>query len=193
MTLTVKMDNASQIRKNFIRLIKIKNALMIKTKVNNGNSTTEEENKKDATVIPNPANGSEDSEGNASNKTKSKGVILLAEDDEFIRDIYNRIFTMNGYEVILATNGLEAMEKMQEIVPDLILLDVMMPYQNGKEVFQKIKKDDRLKNIPVVFLTNVSTEDDLEQDLLKQADKYIIKAHFTPKEVVAEVTPLIKK
>lgn len=119
--------------------------------------------------------------------------ILIAEDDEFIRDIYNRIFSMNGYNVILATNGMEALEKMEDITPDLILLDIMMPYQNGKEVFKKIKQNDRLKDVPVVFLTNVSAQDDLEQELLDQADKYLIKAHFTPKEVLEEVIPLIKK
>ncbi len=119
--------------------------------------------------------------------------ILIAEDDEFIRDIYSRIFTMNGFEVILATNGAEALEKMEETVPDLILLDIMMPYQNGKEVFKKIKQNEKLKDVPVVFLTNVSAQDDLEQELLDQADKYLIKAHFTPKEVVEEVLPLIKK
>lgn len=127
-------------------------------------------------------------------KMEEKNIsILIAEDDEFIRDIYNRIFTMNGYTVILATNGTEAIEKLEESVPNLILLDIMMPYQNGKEVFKKIKSDDRLKNVPVVFLTNVSAQDDLEQELLDQADKYLIKAHFTPKEVLDEVLPLIKK
>jgi len=128
------------------------------------------------------------------NVVEEKNIsILIAEDDEFIRDIYNRIFSMNGYTVLLATNGVEALEKLEETVPDLILLDIMMPYQNGKEVFKKIKEDDRLKNVPVVFLTNVSAQDDLEQELLDQADKYLIKAHFTPKEVLEEVIPLINK
>jgi len=129
----------------------------------------------------------------ANNVDDKSKKILLAEDDEFIRDIYNRVFTTNGFEVILATNGMEALEKMEDIVPDLILLDIMMPYQNGKEVFKKIKQDERLKNVPVVFLTNVSSQDDLEQELLEQADKYLIKAHFTPKEVVEQVVSLIKK
>lgn len=127
-------------------------------------------------------------------KVEEKNIsILIAEDDEFIRDIYNRIFSMNGYNVILATNGMEALEKMEDVTPNLILLDIMMPYQNGKEVFKKIKQNDRLKDVPVVFLTNVSAQDDLEQELLDQADKYLIKAHFTPKEVLEEVIPLIKK
>lgn len=124
---------------------------------------------------------------------EEKIKILIAEDDEFIRDIYNRIFTASGFDVILATNGVEALDKMESVVPSLILLDIMMPYQNGKEVFKKIKQDPRLRDVPVVFLTNVSAQDDLEQELLDQADKYLIKAHFTPKEVVEEVLPLIKK
>lgn len=127
-------------------------------------------------------------------KVEEKNIsILIAEDDEFIRDIYNRIFSMNGYTVILATNGMEALEKLEEITPDLILLDIMMPYQNGKEVFKKIKQNEKLKDVPVVFLTNVSAQDDFEQELLDQADKYLIKAHFTPKEVLEAVIPLIKK
>ncbi|MGW8185202.1 MAG: response regulator [Candidatus Moraniibacteriota bacterium] len=127
-------------------------------------------------------------------KSEEKNInILIAEDDEFIRDIYNRIFSINGYTVHLAVNGMEALEKLEEVVPDLILLDIMMPYQNGKEVFKKIKQDERFKDVPVVFLTNVSAQDDMEQALLDQADKYLIKAHFTPKEVLEEVTPLIKK
>ena len=127
-------------------------------------------------------------------KVEEKNInILIAEDDEFIRDIYNRIFSMNGYTVHLAVNGVEALEKLEELVPDLILLDIMMPYQNGKEVFKKIKLNEKLKNVPVVFLTNVSAQDDMEQELLDQADKYLIKAHFTPKEVLEEVVPLIKK
>ena len=127
-------------------------------------------------------------------KSEEKSInILIAEDDEFIRDIYNRIFSINGYTVHLAVNGMEALQKLEEVVPDLILLDIMMPYQNGKEVFKKIKQDERFKDVPVVFLTNVSAQDDMEQALLDQADKYLIKAHFTPKEVLEEVTPLIKK
>lgn len=127
------------------------------------------------------------------NSEKKEINILIAEDDEFIRDIYSRIFSTNGYTVHLATNGVEALEKLEDLVPDLILLDIMMPYQNGKEVFKKIKSNEKLKDVPVVFLTNVSAQDDLEQELLDQADKYLIKAHFTPKEVLEEVIPLIKK
>lgn len=130
----------------------------------------------------------------ATEEMEQKNInILIAEDDEFIRDIYNRIFSTNGYTVHLAVNGVEALEKLEEFVPDLILLDIMMPYQNGKEVFKKIKQDERLKDVPIVFLTNVSAQDDMEQELLDQADKYLIKAHFTPKEVLEEVIPLIKK
>jgi len=84
------------------------------------------------------------------------------------------------------------MKALEKMIPDIILLDVMMPYLNGKEVFKKIKSDNRFSDIPVVFLTNVSAEDNSERELLEQADKYLIKAHFTPKEVVAEIASLLK-
>ncbi len=125
-------------------------------------------------------------------KPKKDIKIFIAEDDEFIRDIYNQIFTIEGYDVVLAENGRQAVEILKnEEAPAAILLDIMMPYVNGKDVFREIKANEKLKNIPVVFLTNVSAEDDLEQELLEKADKYIIKAHFTPKEVVKEVEDLI--
>lgn len=139
-------------------------------------------------------NAMADTENENKEKNGNKGItILLAEDDEFIRDIYNRIFTINGYDVIIAENGMIAMEKLEKITPDLILLDIMMPYLNGKDVFKKIKANDKWKDIPIVFLTNVSAQDDLERELLEKADKYLIKAHFTPKEVMEEVVSLVKK
>ena len=124
-------------------------------------------------------------------KEKKDIDILLAEDDEFIRDIYSRIFDKYGYKIRTASDGVEALEKLKERTPDLILLDIMMPYQNGKEVYKKIMKNKKWSKIPVVFLTNLSSEDDIEQELVEGADKYLIKAHFTPKEVVEEVIPLI--
>ncbi|MDH4330302.1 MAG: response regulator transcription factor [Candidatus Moranbacteria bacterium] len=120
-----------------------------------------------------------------------KKIILLAEDDVFVSDIYYRKLTNEGFDVKLASNGLEAIEKLKKDVPDLILLDVMMPYMNGKEVIKELKAKDEWKNIPVIFLTNVSEKDDMEPEILEQADKYLIKSHFTPAEVVEKIKSLL--
>jgi CheY-like chemotaxis protein len=120
-----------------------------------------------------------------------KKTILLAEDDIFVSDIYYRKLTSDGYDVKVASNGLEAIEKLKEETPDLILLDVMMPYMNGKEVIKEVKNNEEWKDIPVIFLTNVSEKDDMEPEVLALADKYLIKSHFTPAEVVEKIESLL--
>jgi DNA-binding response OmpR family regulator len=123
----------------------------------------------------------------------NKKTILLAEDDVFVSDIYYRKLTSDGFDVKVASNGLEAIEKLKEEpkVPDLILLDVMMPYMNGKEVIRELKNNEQWKSIPVIFLTNVSEKDDMEPEVLALADKYLIKSHFTPAEVVEKIESLL--
>ena len=128
------------------------------------------------------------------NQVEANKVDILVVDDTPINlRLLSNLLSERGYEVRKAISGKLALLAASSHPPDLILLDIMMPYQNGKEVFKKIKQNEKLKDVPVVFLTNVSAQDDLEQELLDQADKYLIKAHFTPKEVVEEVLPLIKK
>jgi CheY-like chemotaxis protein len=69
-------------------------------------------------------------------------TILLVEDDAFVSDIYNTKLTQEGYSVIIAENGLEAMKKLAEMTPNLILLDIVMPYMDGMEVLGKLKSEE---------------------------------------------------
>lgn len=110
--------------------------------------------------------------------------ILIVEDDQFILKMYKKKFEIKGYVVEVAHDGQEAMDKMQKLTPDLILLDIMMPKLNGLEVLDLMKKDQQLKNIPVIVLTNLSTSADAETALSKGAVKYIIKSEYTPTQVV---------
>jgi DNA-binding response OmpR family regulator len=118
--------------------------------------------------------------------------ILLVEDDAFIRDIYNTKFTQEGFNVVCAENGIEALKKLEEITPDLILLDVIMPYMDGMEALKKIKENDAWKKIPVIMLTNISEKEKVSEDMELEVDDYLIKSHFTPSEVVAKVNALLK-
>jgi len=63
--------------------------------------------------------------------SEEKKKILLVEDDVFVRDIYNTKFGKEGYEVVMAENGVEALKKLETMIPDIILLDIMMPYMDG--------------------------------------------------------------
>jgi DNA-binding response OmpR family regulator len=122
-----------------------------------------------------------------------KKKILIVEDDAFIRDIYQVKFSQEGFEVDLAENGLEALKKMEENIPDIILLDIVMPYMDGMEALKIIRKNDAWKKIPIIMLTNISEKEKVTQGLNEGASGYMIKSHFTPSEVVGKVNALLNK
>lgn len=124
---------------------------------------------------------------------EEKKTILLVEDDAFVSDIYQTRLEQEGYKLVLAENGLEAMKKIEEQIPHLILLDIIMPYMDGMEVLKKLKANDKWKKIPVIILTNLSQKEEVDEGLGIGADDYLIKSHFTPSEVVEKVRTILKK
>lgn len=119
--------------------------------------------------------------------------VLIVEDDQFISKMYQKKFEVRGYQVELAHDGQEGLEKMTTFVPSLVLLDIMMPRLNGLDVLDIIMKDDQLKKIPVIVLTNLSTTADADTAIKKGAVKYIIKSEYTPTQVVEAVEKVLLK
>ncbi len=125
--------------------------------------------------------------------TENKKKVLLVEDDVFVSDIYQVKMHGEGIEVIVAMNGMEAIKSLEEgVMPDLILLDIVMPYMDGIEVLKRLKASDAWKNIPVILLTNLSDKIQVDECLGLGADDYLIKSHFTPSEVMAKVYSHLK-
>jgi DNA-binding response OmpR family regulator len=122
-----------------------------------------------------------------------KKKILIVEDDLFIRDIYHVKFSQEGFEVILAENGSEALKKLEQFVPDVILLDIVMPYMDGMEALKNIRSNENWKKIPVIMLTNISEKEKISESEGFGIDNYLIKSQFTPSEVVNKVNALLKK
>jgi DNA-binding response OmpR family regulator len=120
-----------------------------------------------------------------------KKRILLVEDDSFVSDIYNVRLKQEGFEVIIAQNGLEAVKALEKDIPSLILLDIVMPYMNGIEALKKIKLKEEWKNIPIIMLTNLSEKDKMEEALGLGANDFMVKSHFTPSEVVGKIKGLL--
>lgn len=119
------------------------------------------------------------------------GKILIVEDDSQLQDIYNRKLTREGNEVILATTGEEGLLKVKQNIPDIILLDVMLPGgQNGFDVLEQIKRDPNLSKIPILILTNLDTEQETAMSI--GANDYIIKANTSLDEMVAKVNKYLK-
>lgn len=119
--------------------------------------------------------------------------ILLVEDDLFLSDIYKTKFEQVGYIILVAENGTEGVKKARESQPDLILLDIVLPEMNGIEVLDQLKSAKETKSIPVVFLTNLGSDQEIKEGLKKGAVGYLVKSQFTPSEVVAEVEKILKK
>jgi CheY-like chemotaxis protein len=122
---------------------------------------------------------------------KEKIHILIVDDDTFFLDMYSMRFKTAGYEVTTASNGKNALEKLQTIIPDIILLDLTMPVMDGFETLKQMQKEDRLKKIKVIMLTNKGEPEDIALCDKYGAKGYIIKANSTPTEVVERVNTFL--
>lgn len=118
-------------------------------------------------------------------------TILIVEDDPLISRMYQQAFKFDQYRVLVCDNGADGLTTAQKEKPDLVLLDVMMPKMNGLEVIKKLKDDTDTKTIPVVMLTNLGRDKDVEAALSLGAVKYLVKVDHTPQEIVHEVEKII--
>ncbi len=116
-----------------------------------------------------------------------KNKILLAEDDKFIYRAYKDGLERAGFEVVVTSGGRETLKKIRSEKPDLVLLDLIMPGKSGFEVLEELKMDDELKNVPVVILSNLGQDSDVERGKDLGAVDYLIKTNFSMKEVIEKV------
>lgn len=119
--------------------------------------------------------------------------ILLVEDDPLVYRMYEKLFKLEGYEVVIAENGQLALEKLLTFTPDIILLDIMMPTMNGIEMLTKLKSDPKTKDIPVIVLTNVSDMNISNQVFEKGANLLIAKSESEPDQVLAWIKSVLEK
>lgn len=121
----------------------------------------------------------------------NKVLILIVEDDPLMARLYYKVFTIEGYEVIMAADGEEGLLAVHKNIPTLILLDVMMPKLNGLELLEKLKADPTTKKIPVIMLTNLAGQADAEKAITLGAIKYIVKSEYEPKTIVNMVKEVL--
>ncbi len=117
--------------------------------------------------------------------------ILLIEDEDFIRDLYIRQFTKAGYTIEGFANGKDGLAAALQNTYDLLLLDIMLPDINGIEILKQVKQDSTAKNTPVVMLTNLGQDDIIKEGFKIGAEGYLIKASFTPDQIVQEVANIL--
>lgn len=118
--------------------------------------------------------------------------ILIVEDDKFLRELITQKLIKEDFEVSEAVDGEEGIRKIEEEKPDLILLDLILPSIDGFEVLSRMKKESTLASIPVIILSNLGQKDDVERGLKMGAVDYLIKAHFTPGEIIDKIKAALK-
>lgn len=118
--------------------------------------------------------------------------ILLIEDDPFLVDIYTTKLKEAGFEVETAGDGKIGLGKLKKKKPDLALLDIVLPYVTGWELLEKIRKDEKLKDLKVIILSNLYQEREVKKGLELGIMAYLIKANYTPAQVVEEIEKILK-
>ena len=119
-------------------------------------------------------------------------TILIVEDDKFLRELIVQKLLKEGYDISEAIDGEEGIKKIKTEKPDLILLDLILPGIDGFEVLSRMKADEKLAKIPVIILSNLGQREEIERGLKLGANDYMIKAHFTPREIIDKIKTVLK-
>ena len=123
----------------------------------------------------------------------SKTKIIIVDDDKFLIDMYSIKFSEHNFEVVAVSSGSETLQKIDSgWVPDICLVDIIMPGMDGFELVAELKKRPALEKTAVIILSNLGQQEDVNKGLKLGADGYIVKASATPSEVVTKVTEIVK-
>ena len=119
-------------------------------------------------------------------ENKKKKIIII-EDDKFLLKAYEIKFKQSDFDVILATDGISGFELAEKEKPSLIILDLMLPRMNGFEFLKKIKSDEKLKNIPVIVVSNLGQKNDSERAIKLGAKEFLIKTNYSLEEIIKKI------
>lgn len=117
----------------------------------------------------------------------NKTIIAVIEDDPILSKIIKESLDEEGYEVVIAYNGEEGLKIIRQYKPAVILLDILMPHKNGFEVLEVLKNDPEVSKIPVIVLTMLNADDNLQKAMELGATDYIVKSQHAIEEVVEKV------
>ncbi len=117
--------------------------------------------------------------------------ILVVEDDRFLRELITQKLAREGYDVSEAVDGEDGVKKAEEKKPDVILMDLILPGIDGFEAITKIKEKPNFEKTPIIILSNLGQRDDIERGLKLGAVDFLVKAHFTPGEIIEKIEKVL--
>jgi DNA-binding response OmpR family regulator len=121
--------------------------------------------------------------------------VLVVEDENYLRNVCSKKLTKEGFEVFEAIDGEMALHEILKTKPDIILLDIILPYMNGFEVIEKIRKSPNqdIANIPIVVMSNLGEKQDIKKAKELGANDYLVKSQFTVDEIIKKLKTTLKQ
>jgi DNA-binding response OmpR family regulator len=119
--------------------------------------------------------------------------VVLIEDDLFLGNIASEKVRSAGFEIAFYTTAEDALREIEKRKPDVILLDIVLPKMDGYEFLKLVKENDALKSIPVIILSNLGSQDEIEKGLNLGAVSYLVKSNITPDDIVERVRETVEK
>ncbi|MEK7104251.1 MAG: response regulator [Patescibacteria group bacterium] len=117
--------------------------------------------------------------------------ILLVEDDPFLIDIYSQKFKKSGFDIRVADNASKVFQFLEEKIPEIILLDIVLPQMDGWTILKKIRANEAWNTCQIIVFSNLGQKEEVEKGLSLGASRYLIKSQYTPLEVVKEVEKML--
>ena len=150
---------------------------------------------KKETVVEDSDADNEVEEDKAASGQPPEARILIVEDDQFLRDLLKTKLEKENFEVTTAIDGPGGLEKIKNVQPDIMLLDIILPGIDGFEVLKRVRTDSdvKLAKTPIILLSNLGQEADIEKGKALGADNYLIKSNFTIDEIIEKVRAILAK
>lgn len=118
--------------------------------------------------------------------------ILFIEDDPLINKIYSTRLKADGHEVYTSENGEEGIKLAEEVLPDVVVLDVMMPRVDGFAVLEKLRANEKLKLKPILMYSNLNNEEEIKRAMQMGVTEFLIKANLSPTQMVNKIKQYIE-
>lgn len=118
--------------------------------------------------------------------------VLIVEDEMMLREAYAQILTMKGYKVSTASDGVEGLEQLEKVKPDLVLLDILMPRMDGLELLKHANVKQKYPKTKVLAFSNLSNASQVSEMVKNGADRHVLKSSVSPSQLVSLVEGLLK-
>lgn len=116
---------------------------------------------------------------------------VVVEDDSDLQFLYKHKLEVEGFDVLVASNGLEGLEAIERHRPDIVLLDLLMPVMGGSEMLARLRSKEWGSNVRVIVLTNISKDEAPPALRFLHVDRYVVKAHHTPAQIVGIIREVL--